>query len=360
MKFFDLNKQYKIIKKDLSRSLDTILNRGDFILGKEVSVIEKKLASFTGSKYCIATSSGTDALILSLLCLDIKPGDEVITPAFSYISCAEAICLLGANPVFVDVNIDTFNINVAELEKKITNKTKAIMPVSLFGQPYDYKELNKVSKKYKIPVIEDASQSVGSSIDGKKSTNLSDIGCTSFFPTKPLGCYGDGGAIFTNNNRYYEKFLRLRSHGQPKKYTHDLVGLNARLDTIQAAVLIEKLAIFDKEINKRQEVANMYKKYFEKINKDIQLPVINENVLSVYAQFTIKINNRDKFIKKMVANGLPYAIYYPKPISRQKAYKKYVTDQYPISDLLASQVLSLPFHPYLNENEIKEIVNIFK
>jgi UDP-2-acetamido-2-deoxy-ribo-hexuluronate aminotransferase len=359
MKFFDLNKQYKIIKKNLSQSLNNVLERGDFIIGKEVITVEEQLASFSGSKYCIGTSSGTDALILSLMCLDIKSGDEVITPAFSYIASAEAICLLGAVPVFVDVDIDTFNIDVSQVEKKITKRTKAIMPVSLYGQPYNYNDLNKIAKKYKIPVIEDASQSFGSSIDGVKSTNLSDIGCTSFFPTKPLGCYGDGGAIFTNNEKYYKKFIKLRSHGQPKKYTHDIVGLNARLDTLQAAVLIEKLSIFNDEINKRQFVANLYRKHFEKINHNIQLPVISNKVQSVYAQFTIKTKDREKYIQRMLDNAIPYAIHYPKPIPSQKAYKKYANGKYTVSDLLANQVLSLPFHPYLKEHEIKKIVSVF-
>lgn len=357
MKFFDLSKQYKLIKNEIDHSLRDVFKRGDFILGKEVSLLETNLSNFVGSKYCISTSSGTDALILSLMALEIKPGDEVITPAFSYIACAEAIRIVGATPVFVDVDPFSFNINSYLIEEKINKNTKAIMPVSLYGYPYDYKKINRIAKKHNLKVIEDASQSYGSQIDNKYSSNLSDIGCTSFFPTKPLGCYGDGGAIFTNSSSLKNKLMKLRSHGQPKKYEHELVGLNARLDTIQASILLNKLKIFQKEIELRQVIATTYKYYLKKSNIEVVLPEIPENIKSVFAQYTIKVKNRSKLISKLKNKNIPVAIHYPKPVSEQVAYNKFKLHTYEVSEQLSKEVLSLPFHPYLKEVEIKKIVN---
>jgi UDP-2-acetamido-2-deoxy-ribo-hexuluronate aminotransferase len=358
MKFHDLTKQYQLIKKEMLISINKVLDSGNFIQGQQVIELENKLSDFVGAKYCISTSNGTDALILSLMSLSIGPGDEVITPAFSYIACAESIKMVGAKPIFVDVKKDTFNIDVNLIESKISKKTKAIMPVSLYGQMYDYLQLNSIAKKYQIPVIEDAAQSFGAQSYGKMSCNISDIGCTSFFPTKPLGCYGDGGAIFTNSRKLYKKLLMLREHGQSKKYEHANVGLNARLDTLQAAVLLEKIKIFPNEIALRNKIASWYTDLLKNNDQNIITPTIEEQNKSVFAQFTIKTNQRNKVIEKLIKANIPHAIHYPKAIPNQTAYKNYGQKDYPISTKLAKSVLSLPFHPYLDKKSVEYVTSV--
>ena len=357
--FANLKKQYKRIEKDILTQIKEVLESSQFILGKKVEELENKLKEFCETKYAVAVSSGTDALLLSLLAINIKPGDEVITTPFTFIATAEVISLIGASPVFVDIDENTYNINPNLIEEKITQKTKAIIPVSLYGQPADMDEIKEIAKNYKLPVIEDAAQSFGAEYKGLKSCNLSDIGCTSFFPAKPLGCYGDGGAAFTNNEKIYEKMKSLRVHGQIKRYHHKYIGINGRLDTIQAAILLEKLKIFPDEIEKRNNIAMLYKKNL-KNNKNIILPYIKNDRKSVWAQFSIRCKKRDDLKEYLSKNGIPTAIHYPKPLHLQEcfSYLGYKKGDFPVSEKIANEILSLPMNPYLDNEEIKFICDV--
>lgn len=356
MKFIDLKPQYKIIKSSLNKKLKDVFEHEQYILGPEVTELEAKLIEFTNSKYCLTVSSGTDALLIALLCLDVVPGDEIILSSYSFVSAAEVICLLGATPVFVDVEFSNANIDPNQIESKITKKTKAIIATSLFGCPANFNLINKIAKKNKLIVIEDAAQSFGASYENNKSCNLSDIACTSFFPSKPLGCYGDGGAIFFKNKRFYDKAKKIRVHGQSKRYSHDLIGINGRLDTIQAAILNCKLNIFDNEVKLRQKVAKYYDSKLSDIFKTFKVPL---NTRSVYAQYSIIINSRKKFIEKFESENIPYAVHYPKSITSQKAYKKYIkeNEEFPISNEISSSILCLPMHPYLLKRDQDKIIN---
>ena len=296
IKFNDLNIQQEKIYNNLNKSIRRVFKHGKYIMGPEIDRLEKKLSSYVNSKYCITVSSGTDALLISLMALNISKGDEVITSPFSYFATSEVILMLGAKPIYVDIDLLTYNIDVNKIENKITNKTKAIIPVSIFGQCADLTNLEKISKKYKIPIIEDAAQSFGAIHNNRRSCNFGDIGCTSFFPSKPLGCYGDGGACFTNNISLANKIKKLRIHGQFKTNQHDLAGLNARLDSIQAAILIEKFKIFSKEVKLREKVAKNYNKLISQNCKNIKIPEILKNNKSVYAQYTIRVKNRKEII----------------------------------------------------------------
>ena len=365
MKFIDLDSQYKLIKKNIHSNILKTITHKKFILGPEIDILEKKLSNFTDSNYCITTSSGTDALLISLISLNIGPGDEVITSAFSYISSIEMIVLLGAKPVLVDVERETANIDYRLIEKKITNRTKAIIAVSLYGNPADFYEINKISNKYNIKVIEDAAQSFGSSYYGKKSCNLSHIGCTSFFPSKVLSCYGDGGAIFTNSKKIYELAKRIRIHGQSKKYYHDKVGILGRLDTIQASILLSKIKIFNLELKKRNKIA---KQYINSLNRrffsnKISIITTKKNRKSNNSIFTLVVRNRKKLIERFKQQSIPFNIYYPMSFNQQFAYKKYFNNQnFVNSEYLSKHVFSIPIHPYLlkshQEKIIKTIINI--
>ena len=361
IKLNNLSRQYNLIKKKVDKRIKKVFENNNFILGKEVFTLEKKLIQFTGAKFCLGVSSGTDALLMSLMALKVKTGDEIIVPAFSYISTVEVVVRLGAKPVFVDVEIDTANIDISKISEKITKKTKAIIVVSLFGQTIDFFRLNKILKKSAIPVIEDAAQSFGSSYRNRKSCNLSTIGCTSFFPAKPLACYGDGGAVFTNNRQIYNSLKEIRVHGQIKKNIHNSIGLLARLDTIQAAILLEKLKIFKKEIKNRKRIAEKYNNFMEK--NGIQKIEVNKYVSSVYAQYTIKVKNRDRIQKLLKDDGISTAVYYPLPLNYQKPYRKY-SSKTPNAKKLSQEVLSIPFDPYLTNNEIEivceRLLNIIK
>jgi UDP-2-acetamido-2-deoxy-ribo-hexuluronate aminotransferase len=354
IKINNLLRQYFKIKNNLKFDINKILEKNNFILGNEVDLLEKKLARFSGSKYCITVSSGTDALLLSLMAIGVKKDDEVIVPAFSYIATVEVVVLLGARPVFVDVSLKTANMDLNQVSKKISKKTKAIIPVSLFGQPLDLKKLKKIIKNKKITIIEDGAQSFGASYNAKKSCNLSTIGCTSFFPSKPLGCYVDGGAIFTSNKKLNNLLRCLRIHGQIKKNIHERVGLQARLDTLQAAVLINKLKIFKKELSRRQSIAKKYDQFM--IKNNIETIEVDSKAKSVYAQYTIKIKNRDKVKKILNSKGISTAIYYPYPLNEQKPYKKFCCQNCtPNAKVLSKQVLSIPFDPYLKNIEIERV-----
>ena len=360
MNFIDLNKQQQLIKKEIMNSIERVLEHGQYIQGPEVTTLENQLAQFVGIQHCIAVSSGTDALLLALMALDIQPEDEVIVPSFTFVATIEVICLLGAQPVFVDIHSDTYNIDETQIESSISSKTKAIIPVSLFGQCPRLDTINQIAKKHHIPVIEDAAQSFGATYQHQKSCSLTTIATTSFFPAKPLGCYGDGGACFTNNDDLAKKIRSLLNHGQSQKYTYRYIGINGRLDTIQAAILLEKLKIFSNEIKLKNKCAEYYNL---RLKNYIQTPVILENSISVFAQYTLQTKNRDALIKKLQDKNIPVAIYYPIPLHLQEVYKKYSHKSLPITERLAKEVLSLPMHPYLTKEEqdlvIEVILNFF-
>ena len=351
--FFDLHAQQAEIKDQIDQNISRVLGHGKYIMGPEVSELEELLCEYTGAKYCITCANGTDALQIALMSIGVGPGDEVITPAFSYIAAAEAIVLLGAKPVYVDVDPITFNIDPSLIEKMITPKTKAIIPVSLYGQPANFDQINKVAKKNNLVVIEDAAQSFGSRQNGQNSCNLSDIGCTSFFPTKPLGCYGDGGAIFTSDENKAKKIKQIARHGQDGRYNHVVVGVNSRLDTIQAAILIPKLSILDKEILRRDELGAEYSKYLRD-KKFITTPKVEEQNKSSWAQYTLTCEYRDELQIFLGQHQIPTAIHYPKPLNLQPAVSDQLADV-PNSQRLASSVLSLPMHAYMKPHIFEKI-----
>ncbi|MGY0217560.1 DegT/DnrJ/EryC1/StrS family aminotransferase [Endozoicomonadaceae bacterium StTr2] len=356
MHFIDLESQYFSIKKEIDKSINNVLQHGKFILGPEVEILEKELSKYTNAKHCISVANGTDALQIALMALEIKPGDEIISPAFSYIATAETAALLGAKIKYVDINPETYNIDFKNLESAVTEKTKAIIAVSLYGQCAEIDEINKIAKKFNIPVIEDGAQSFGATYKSRKSCNLTTIGCTSFFPSKPLGCYGDGGAIFTNDDELALCARQIARHGQDRRYHHIRVGVNSRLDTIQAAILLEKLKIFDEEIKKRQHVASYYDHLF-KNNDKLLIPLIEPHNKSVYAQYTIQSDIRDKIVSKLKENNIPTAIHYPLPLNLQPAVQN-KSSKVPVSESSSQKVLSLPMHPYLNKKDQESIASI--
>jgi len=355
VKFIDLAKQQSRIKSNIDKAIKKVLKHGKYIQGPEVFELEEKLAEYTGSKHCISVANGTDALQIAQMALGIKQGDEVITTAFSFVSVAETISLLGAKPVFVDINPETFNLDPDFLESAITPRTKAIIPVSLFGQCADFDEINSIAIKHKIPVIEDGAQSFGALYKNKKSCNLSDIACTSFFPSKPLGCYGDGGAIFTNNSNLAESIRQIATHGQHERYHYVRFGINSRLDTLQAAILIEKLAVLDDEIETRNKIAETYSNQLSGISA-IKTPVVKQFNKSVFAQYTIKLSNRDDVKERLAKKDIPSAVHYPVPICNQPAYKS-SSHVLEYSNEAANTVLSIPMHPYLSDQNISKIIN---
>lgn len=350
IEFIDLKKQQSRIKVNLDEAIQRVLSHGQYILGPEVSELEEKLASFVGVKHCITCANGTDALQIALMALGIKAGDEVITPGFSYIATAEAAAVLGAKAVYVDINPKTYNMDADLLEARITEKTKAIIPVSLYGQCADFDKINAIASKHKIPVIEDAAQSFGAVYKGKRSCSLSTVACTSFFPSKPLGCYGDGGAMFTNDDDIALALRQIARHGQDRRYHHVRVGMNSRLDTLQAAIILQKLTIFDEEISLRQQVADLYEAKLSGLGL-LSLPYIEKHATSVYAQYTIRVTDRPLVQEALKAEGIPSVVHYPIPLNKQPA----VADESTVlnvGDEVAGQVLSLPMHPYLTEREI--------
>jgi UDP-2-acetamido-2-deoxy-ribo-hexuluronate aminotransferase len=354
MEFIDLKTQYQFLKKEIDAGIQRVLDHGQYILGPEVAELEEKLAAYTGAKYCITVANGTDALQIAQMALGIGPGDEVITPGFTYIATAETVALLGAKPVYVDIDPRTYNLDSKLLEAAITPKTKAIIPVSLYGQCADFDAINAIANKYGIPVIEDAAQSFGATYKGKKSCNLTTIACTSFFPSKPLGCYGDGGAIFTNDDELAKVMRQIARHGQEKRYHHIRVGVNSRLDTIQAAILLVKLKTFlNGEIKKRHELADYYSNLFLSHNFK-QIPFIEVHNKSIWAQYTICVANRDQVQEFLRHAGIPTTVYYPLPLNKQLS----VGDStiLPVGDKFAQIAISLPMHPHLTEDEQKHIV----
>lgn len=346
IEFIDLKTQQTRVKEKIDAGIQRVLAHGQYILGPEVAELEEKLAAFVGAKYCITCANGTDALQIAQMALGIGPGDEVITPGFTYIATAETVALLGAKPVYVDIDPRTYNIDPSLLEAAITPRTKAIIPVSLYGQCADYDTINAIAAKHGIPVIEDAAQSFGAIYKGKRSCNLTTIACTSFFPSKPLGCYGDGGAIFTNDEELATILRQISRHGQDRRYHHIRVGVNSRLDTLQAAILLPKLEIFNEEIELRQNIAKNYNNYFTQHTSTMSAPYIEEYNISAYAQYTVATDNRDKVQQQLKNLGIPTTVHYPIPLNRQPAVANEFS-KLPIGDKAADSVLSLPMHPYL-------------
>tara|TARA_B110000977_G_scaffold56863_2_gene77266 strand:+ start:6022 stop:7164 length:1143 start_codon:yes stop_codon:yes gene_type:complete len=359
--FANLKLSYEAQKEEIDVAIQSVLSSASFIMGTPVFELEENLSAFTGAKHAIACSNGTDALLLAMMAIGIKPGDEVITSPFTFISTAESIALLGATPVFVDINEATFNIDETLIEAKITSKTKLIMPVSLFGQMPNMDAINKLAKKHDLWVIEDGAQSFGATYSGKKSGNCSAIGTTSFFPAKPLGCFGDGGAVFTNDDELAERMKSIRVHGQTKKYHHKYIGLNGRLDTLQAAVLNVKLKSYPNDIKKRQAAAEMYNRF---LKNQVQTPMIASNCTSVWAQYSIRVKNRDRIQNLLNDKGIPTAVYYPIPLHLQECFKHLnnKAGDFPVSELIAKEIISLPMNPYLSSAEIeyvsKELINL--
>lgn len=361
--FIDLKSQYQALESDIKARINKVLEHGQYIMGPEVAELENKLADYVGVKHCIGASSGTDTLMIAMMALGIGAGDEVITTPFTFIATGEMIALLGAKPVFVDIDPRTYNINPAKIEAAITPKTKAIMPVSLYGQCADFDVINVIADKYGLPVIEDAAQSFGATYKGKKSCNLSTIGSTSFFPSKPLGAYGDGGALFTNDDALAKAMREIRAHGQEKRYYHSRIGINGRLDTIQAAILLAKLERFDWEVEQRSKLGTRYTELIQEFNgkrpqETIVTPYIEPHNTSVYAQYTIRVKNREQVQQKLKEAGIPTAVHYPVPLHLQPAFAilKQGEGSYPISENVAKEVMSLPMGPDLDIDTQNEIV----
>ncbi|MBP0635726.1 DegT/DnrJ/EryC1/StrS aminotransferase family protein [Cupriavidus sp. AcVe19-6a] len=346
IEFIDLKAQQARIKHRIDTGIQRVLAHGQYILGPEVEELEQRLAHDTGAGYCISCANGTDALQIALMALGIGPGDEVVMPGFTYIATAETVALLGAKPVYADVDPRTCNLDPAALEAAITEHTRAIIPVSLYGQCADFDVINAIAARHGLPVIEDAAQSFGATYKGRSSCNLSTIACTSFFPSKPLGCYGDGGAIFTNDEDLAKAMRQIARHGQDRRYHHVRVGVNSRLDTLQAAILLAKLTIFDEEVELRQQVAARYGELLRHGGFEAT-PHVEPHNLSVWAQYTIRVPDRDSLQDVLKAAGIPTVVHYPLPLNRQPAVAA-CQARLPVGDALAREVLSLPMHPYLD------------
>lgn len=357
--FIDLKAQYEALKPSITERINRVLEHGQYVMGPEVVELEEKLAAYVGVKHCIAASSGTDTLLIAMMALDIGPGDEVITTPFTFIATAEMIVLLGAKPIFVDIDAKTYNINPALIEAAINSKTKAIMPVSLYGQCADMDAINAIADRYHLPVIEDGAQSFGATYKGKRSCGMSTIGSTSFFPSKPLGGYGDGGALFTNNDDIAKSMREIRVHGQGRRYYHPRIGINGRLDSIQAAILLAKFEQFPWEIEQRNKIGSKYSSLLVQGCPNVETPYVAPVCSSVFAQYTIQIENRDAVSKLMGDAGIPTAIHYPIPVHMQPAYTCFGVSQgdFPIAERAASRVLSLPMGPYLTLHDQERIVN---
>ena len=358
--YLDLKIQYKAIEPQVKDIVEKVLAGGQYILGPEVGLCEEKLAEFTGAPYCVSAASGTDALLMALLAHNIQAGDEVIVPAFSFFATAEVIALIGAKPVFVDIEPDTFNIDVSKMEAAITGKTKAIMPVSLYGQVADMAEINAIAQKNGLVVIEDAAQSFGADYQGKTSCNLSSYGCTSFFPAKPLGCFGDGGAVFCQTEEQYKSLLEIRNHGQESRYYHTRLGYNGRLDTVQCAILLVKLERYPWEVEQRQKIAKIYNEGLSSLNT-ISTPVLKDDRDSVYAQYTVKVDKRDSFQKQLMELGVPTSIHYPKGMHEQPALKEFApSGPLAVTEDVCEKVISLPLYADMPMEHVEYVVEKVK
>jgi UDP-2-acetamido-2-deoxy-ribo-hexuluronate aminotransferase len=358
--FIDLKSQYRALQPQIQSRINAVLEHGQYIMGPEVKELEDKLAAYTGAKHCITVASGTEALLISLMAVGIGPGDEVLTTPFTFAATAEVIVLLGARPVFVDIEPDTCNIDASLIEAKITPRTKAIMPVSLYGQVADMDEINAIAHKHgDIPVIEDAAQSFGATYKGRRSCNLSTIGCTSFFPSKPLGCYGDGGAIFTNDDALGQAMREIRVHGQSKRYVHTRVGVGGRMDTLQCAIVLAKLERFEWELQRRHEIGKRYAELLD--DTSIELLTVRPDRDCVWAQYTVFVDDRERIQMALQERGIPTAVHYPVPLHHQPVYAQHCCPECcENSTRAAAQVMSLPMSGDLNAEDQEFVVRALR
>ena len=355
IEFIDLKAQYAALRDEIAVRMQKVLDHGQYIMGPEVKELEAALAAHTGAKHCVTVASGTEALLISLMALDLKPGDEVITTPFTFAATAETIVLLGGVPVWVDIEPDTCNIDASKIAAAITPRTKAIMPVSLYGQCADMDEINAIAARHGLPVIEDAAQSFGATYKGKRSNNLSTIGCTSFFPSKPLGCYGDGGAIFTSDDALAQAAREIRVHGQSARYTHTRVGVGGRMDTLQCAVVLAKLGRLDWELQRRRELGARYHALLAPL--DVTTLVVRPDRDSVWGQYTVRMADRARVQAVLAEAGVPTAVHYPKPLHRQPAYSHLGNpDSCPLTIAAADEVMSLPMSPDLSDADMDRVV----
>jgi UDP-2-acetamido-2-deoxy-ribo-hexuluronate aminotransferase len=374
MQFIDLKTQQAAIRADIDRRIAAVLDHGQYILGPEVVEMERVLADYVGSRHCVSMASGTDALLVALMALGVGPGDEVITSAFTFVASAEVIVLAGATPVFADVEPHTANIDPASLESKITPKTKAIMPVSLYGQVPDMDAINAIAERRGIPVIEDGAQSFGASYNGRRSCGLSTFGCTSFFPSKPLGCYGDGGALFTDDDELARAAQEIRVHGQSERYVHTRIGIGGRMDTIQCAVILAKMERFAWEVAERERIGRRYSEKIlsrvpgavaltgetdlDALNAPVGVLAVEPESPSVYAQYTVLLKDREAVQETFRAAGIPTAVHYPVPLGRQPAYRRWApAEDTPVSDRLAAGVMSLPMSADLSSEDQDRVID---
>lgn len=358
MHFIDLKAQYAALKPAIDRRIQRVLDHGQYIMGPEVQELEQRLAMLTGAPHCITCASGTDALLISMMALGIGSGDEVITTPFTFVATAEMIVLLGAKPVFVDIEPDTGNIDASLVESAITPRTKAIMPVALYGQPADMDFIAEIARRHRLSVIEDAAQSFGATYRGRSSCNLSRLGCTSFFPSKPLGCYGDGGAIFTGDDELARACRTIRVHGQEKRYEHIRVGIGGRMDTLQCAVVLAKLDRFEWELDQRMRLGARYTRLLESLAPHIRTLALRADRTSAYAQYTVLTQAREQYVRYLTADSIPTAVHYPVPLHLQPAYADLAPrGALPIAESLAKQVLSLPMYPDLTDEVQDRIVH---
>ncbi len=364
MDFIDLKTQQTLIKSKIDHNISTVLNHGKYIMGPEIAQLEEQLAHYVGVKHCIGVSSGTDALLVAMMALGVGHGDEVITTPFTFIATGEMIALLGAIPVFVDIDPRTYNIDPVKIAAAISSRTKAIMPVSLYGQCAEFDAINSIAAQHNIPVIEDGCQSFGATYKKQRSCGLSTIGCTSFFPSKPLGGYGDSGACFTNDDEIAKVMREIRVHGQDRRYHHPRIGLNARMDTIQAAILLAKFELFHDEVEARARIGEQYTELINDAQKEsddnvvkVVPPYIETHNTSVYAQYTVNVENRSELQEKLKQNNIPTAVHYPVPLHQQPALQL-ATDDLSVSEEMSGKVMSLPMHPYLALNDQQTIVDV--
>lgn len=359
MEFIDLKAQQTRIRGEIDRRIAAVLDHGQYIMGPEVAELEERLAALVGVKHCIGVANGTDAILIALLALDVKPGDEVITSAFSFIAAAEMIELMGARTVFVDVDPRTYNLDPIALEAAITERTRAIIPVDLYGQCADYGAINDVAARHGIPVIEDAAQSLGATQHGRQAGGLARVATTSFFPSKPLGGYGDGGACFTDDDDLARLMRQIRVHGQDRRYHHPRLGMNGRLDTLQAAILLAKLEVFEEEVARRAEVAAVYDELLVGAfpNRQVAPPILAPGNTSVYAQYTVEVDDRPSVRERLSGDGVPTAVHYPIALSRQPLFNgARQPAACPVSERAAERVMSLPMHPYLERSAQAQVV----
>jgi len=355
IEFIDLKAQYAVLRGEIAARMQKVLDHGQYIMGPEVKELEAALAAHTGAKHCITVASGTEALLIALMALDLKPGDEVITTPFTFAATAETIVLLGGVPVWVDIEPDTCNIDAGKIEAAITPRTRAIMPVSLYGQCADMDEINAIAARHGLTVIEDAAQSYGATYKGKRSNNLSAIGCTSFFPSKPLGCYGDGGAIFTSDDALAQAAREIRVHGQSARYTHTRVGVGGRMDTLQCAVVLAKLGRLDWELQRRRELGDRYHQRLAPL--DLTTLTVRPDRDSVWGQYTVRVKDRARVQAVLAEAGVPTAVHYPKPLHRQPAYVHLGNpDSCPVAIAAADEVMSLPMSADLSDADMDRVV----